>query len=200
MCVMTRHPSEARLLDLADERLAPEERERTATHVAGCLRCRTELDALRRLLETMRTDRSEDAPPAAVAAAIRLFRPRIEEERPSTLQRLIAVLRFDSRQQPLALGMRAGQAAGRHLLYSAGEHDLDIRLTQRAGLWTAAGQVLGPAGAGEVELEGATAVVRGAITELGEFTLPPVPPGTYTLRLRLAAVELEAADLEIGDT
>jgi len=198
MCLMTRHASETRLLDLAEERLAPDVHERAMAHVAGCARCGKELESLRRLLETMRTDQSEDAPPAAIAAALRLFRPPVKPERPGVLQRLVAALRFDSRQQPLALGMRSGQTAGRHLLYSAGDFDLDIRLTQRSGRWSLAGQVMGQVAGGEVELEGAGAVVRDMVTELGEFSLFPVPAGRYTLRLRLDAVEIEVAELEIG--
>jgi hypothetical protein len=51
---------------------------------------------------------------------------------------------------------------------------------------------------GQVELQGPTFQVQAALNELCEFTLPPVPPGTYTLSLRTPDAEIEIMGLDVG--
>jgi hypothetical protein len=111
-----------------------------------------------------------------------------------------AWLRFDSAQRPLAPGLRAGQAAARQLLFSAGERDLDIRLTPAGTAWMISGQVLGSEASGQAELRGDAIQVQAELGDLSEFALPPVPAGRYTLILRLAEAEIEVTDLEVGAT
>jgi hypothetical protein len=113
-------------------------------------------------------------------------------------QRILAVLRFDSAQSPLALGQRAGPAPARQLLFSAGAHDLDLRLTPAGEAWVVTGQVLGPDTAGRAELRGAANVVQAVLSDLSEFALPAVPAGRYALVLHLADAEVEVADLPVG--
>lgn len=186
------------LVDLVEGRLAPEERERVQAHVSHCQQCAAEAAWLERVIGLMRTDVSEDAPAGVIARVRRLFADRRAPEPSGLRQRILAALRFDSAQLPLAYGLRAGQAAERQLLFNAGAIDLDVRLVQADEAWKVRGQVLGPEAEGEVELVGAGGTVRAALTEPGEFAFPPMPPGRYTLTLRFSNLEVEVADLNIG--
>ena len=165
-------------------------------HVATCSRCASELERLSQLIGYLRTDTGEDAPRDVMAYAINIFRRR--EQQPSLLRRVIAALSFDSLTPAPAFGVRSGQAASRQLLFAAEDNDLDLRVSPQGDAWVIAGQVLGPACAGgQVELKSETASATAELNDLCEFTLDPVPPGSYTLLMRLGNVEVEVPQLEL---
>jgi hypothetical protein len=153
--------------------------------------------SLERLLELMRIDadrRDAEEPPAhVVQRALRLFRQRRQNAEPEP-RRLVARLVFDSSVQPFAAaGVRALEAGGRQLVFSADEYDLDLRISEHA----VRGQVLGPCtGAVTVTLQGPV-VVGGAADELCQFALDDVPPGRYMLTVVLPDVTIDAA-LDLG--
>ena len=195
------HVSLERLTDLVECQLSGDEQTGLHNHLAACPRCAADLAWLKRVIALMGTDDSQDAPPAVIAHAVQLFRPRTEQvaRMPNhRRRRLLARLRFDSARPPLALGLRAGRLEARQQLYSAGNHDLDLRLNPAGTAWLLSGQVLGAEASGQAELRGETIRVQAALNDLSEFTLPPVPAGRYALLLHLAEVEIEVADLEVG--
>lgn len=201
MRLTPRHISFARLADLAEGRLSPEEAAEERTHLADCTRCAGQAAQLGHLAALMRADTSEDAPAALVSDVVRMFRARRPAAETGLLRRLVAALTFDSSSLTPAFGVRSGQAApARQLLFSAGDLDVDLRLAQGPEGWTVSGQVLGPCAGGGVELvaaDGSTAA-RAALNELCEFTLlPPSPGGTYALRLRFGATEVEIPELSL---
>ena len=202
MRLTPRHIPFARLADLAEGRLSPEETAAARAHLADCTNCSAQAAQLGHLAALMRADDSEDAPPELVSTAVRMFRARkTREEQPGLLRRLVAALTFDSSSLRPAFGVRSGQAApARQMLFSAGDLDVDLRLAPGGEGWTVSGQVLGPCTGGEVELvdaEGSTAA-RATLNELCEFTLlPPTPDGTYALRLRLDGAEVEIPELSL---
>jgi len=203
MRLTPQHIPFARLADLAEGRLSPEEAAEERAHLADCTRCAGQAAQLGHLAALMRADTSEDAPAALVADVVRMFRARraTAEAEPGLLRRLVAALTFDSSSLTPAFGVRSGQAApARQLLFSAGDLDVDLRLAQGPEGWTVSGQVLGPCTGGEVELVGAdgSTAARAALNELCEFTLlPPTPDGTYALRLRLDGAEVEIPELSL---
>ena len=201
MTLPSSHVSFERLTDLVEGRLTGDEQAGLQNHLATCPRCAANLVWLKRVVALMRSDESEDAPPALIARALRLFRSRLEQAAHVSnhrRRRLLASLRFDSARPSLALGLRAGQAETRQQLYSAGEQDLDLRLNQAGQDWAISGQVLGPAAGGLAELRGQAIRVQAPLNDLSEFALPPVPAGRYALILHLAEVEIEVTDLEVG--
>ena len=192
-----------RLADLAEGRLAGEEERAARAHLGGCAACAGRVAELERLTSLMRTDTSTDAPRDVISNAVRLFggrRGAAGDESPGLLRRVVAALTFDSSTQSPAFGLRSGLAApARQLLFSAGDFDVDLRLAAGGEGWTVSGQVLGPCDGGEVEVmagEG-PGVARADLNELCEFTLPPVPEGVYTLRLRAGGVEVEITELSL---
>ena len=187
------------LIDLSEGRLSAEQQAPLRAHVAGCARCVADLAWLDRTITAMRTDDAEDAPSHVVARAVRAFRPTDSASPPDAWRRVIAALLFDSRQQPLAQGVRAGggEAATRQLLYNAEGYDLDLRIVPAGDAWQVSGQVLGPCAGGRAALDG-PAVVEATLTLLCELSLPPVPAGSYTLTVRLDGVEIVLPGLEVG--
>lgn len=198
MNMTPRHIPFERLADLAEGRLAADQRDHSLTHVSTCASCSARLDRLSQIIGLMRADTAEDAPRDVAAHALSIFPKRRAAAHTSVVRRIMAVLSFDSMELSGAAGVRSGQAAGaRQILYSAGEKDLDMRITPHHGAWVIAGQVLGECAGGRIELQGAAGQATVALNDLCEFALPPVPAGSYTLRLRLADMEIEVPDLEL---
>lgn len=190
----------AELADLAEGRLSSDESAASLEHVAACSRCSAKLVRLEQVVGLMRTDTAEDAPPALVSRAINLFRSRAAavSSEPSLVRRIMAALSFDSLQMSPAYGVRSGQEGARQLLYNAGENDLDLRVTPSGETWIVSGQVLGAQCAGgQIELQGASGISHAELNDQCEFWLPPVPAGSYQLRLRLGLTEVEVPDLEL---
>lgn len=187
-----------RIADLVEGRLLAGEQAQLLAHLATCPRCTSERVWVERVIGLMRTDETKDTPPSVIAHAVRLFRPRIAQPAPGLLQRVVATLRFDSAQLPLAFGVRAGQPAGRQLLFNAEQYDVDLRVKPAGEAWQVSGQVLGPCTGGQVVLQRATSMTQAMLNDLCEFTLPPVSSGRYVLILRLAVVEIEVTQLALG--
>jgi hypothetical protein len=160
------------------------------------------LAQVERLFGLMQSDTSVDPPPTVVNRALRIFRPRpTPATAPPLLQRIVAALQFDSLQLAPAVGLRSGAAAPRQLLFSAGDYDLDLRLTpaEQTDGWLFTGQVLGSdTPTGRVTVEGATGVVETSLSLLGEFVLPPITAGNYTLVVQLADAEITVDTIQVG--
>lgn len=144
----------------------------------------------------------EDAPPAVIERAIGLWQPRARRAtRPGLLQRVAAVLAFDSGlASPLAYGMRSSGGAMRQLLYSVEGCDIDLRIApQDAEHYTLSGQVLGPDVLGVVVLAPAAGgtPTETVLSDLGEFRLPAVAAGDWRITLELAGRAIELPLLQI---
>jgi anti-sigma factor RsiW len=195
------HFPDEQLIDLIEGRLSDMAAGQVREHLAGCTICANRVSRLEGVIAAVRTDAVEDAPAAVLARAARLLTAqRAAERRPTLRRRLLAALRFDSAERPAALGTRTGQPPARQLLFLADGNELDLRIAQADALWAVRGQLLGPAEAGEVTLQGPTAAWSVALNELGEFTLPPVPAGSYILAVRLLDLDIEVPNLTVGYT
>jgi hypothetical protein len=194
------HIPPEQLIDLLDGRPASVAEAAVREHLAGCPRCTTELARLTHVVTLLRSDALEDAPAEVRARAARLLSAQAAAARPSLRRRVLAALRFDSAQRPLSLGARAGRPGARQLLFLAAGHELDLRITPAESLWMVTGQLLGPTDSGEVLLQGPTATWHGTLNELGEFTLPPVPGGSYVLSVRVSDLEIDVPDVTVGYT
>jgi hypothetical protein len=192
-----RHIRFPQLVDLVEGRLPSDAQEQVRVHVSACPRCAEQVVWLDRVIRLMRMDDAEDPPSDAIDRVKRMFRTQPTPDR-LVLQRIRAVVRFDSAKLPQALGMRAGQTGVRQLLFYAEGYDLDLRITPADTMWEVSGQMLGPDASGQVELRGQAGAVAVTLNDLSEFTLPPVPAGSYILTLHLADAEIEVIGLEIG--
>jgi hypothetical protein len=149
-----------------------------------------------------------EAPPQLVQSALELWRvhgPAPEARAGKAVRRWVAVLGFDSwSAPPLALGLRAVPSQVRHLLFSADERDVDLRIAPEAEGFALRGQHLGPEGQGQVELTwvagagGPSAQRAAALNDRGEFRLEGVHEGTYVLTVRIGDDEIVLPPIEVG--
>jgi len=145
--------------------------------------------------------RLEAPPPAVRESLIQRFAAR-NPPPPSPVQRVRAVITFDSALSAPVLGIRAGAPRGtRHLVLESDQADVALDLYPEGQAVRVEGQLLPRAdaasGAGVVELrrgEDLLAVVQA--DETGVFALPPVPRGEARLTAVLQTVHL-SADLTI---
>jgi hypothetical protein len=201
MNLFPRHIPFSQLSDYVSGDLPLLDRVDVEAHVAVCPRCASELAELERLIELMRNDLSEDAPPQIIKRAIEMFRAKSEQQNTSSdfRRRLLAVLHFDSIGMAPAFGVRSGKPGARQLLFSTNVNEIDLRIEPAGQAWLVSGQVLGgESTSGTALLQGATGVRETSLNELNEFTLPPVEAGTYTLILNLTDVEVEIEEIRIG--
>jgi hypothetical protein len=198
MKIDSQHIPFAKLADLAEKRAAADERTASMAHLSSCAVCGQQVERMERVLGLMKADTATDAPRDVLAYALNIFSEKARE--PSLLKRIVAALSFDSSSNLApAFGVRSGQTTSRQLLYSAEENDIDLRITPEQENWIVAGQVLGEdCVGGRIELEGRSGQLTAAdLNDLCEFVLPPVPTGSYTVRLRLGNVEVEIPQLEL---
>ena len=190
------HISLETLADVAEDRATSAAREAALAHAVMCSVCDDTLRRLRQLIVMMRSDTGEDAPHDVLMSAINIFSPGT----PPPLPCIIAILVFDSRNAGPAFGMRSLRTTSRPLLYSAQQTDLDLRVTIQNEECIVMGQVIreGCVG-GLVEISGATGSVEVRLNELCEFTLPAIPIGNYSLRVRMPDVEIEIPELELKE-
>ena len=142
----------------------------------------------------MRSDRAKEAPRDVLTSAINIF----SAEKRLPLRRIIALLTFDSRNTGPAFGVRSLPAESRQMLYTAGETDLELRITAQNDECVLAGQVIGEGCAeGHVEISGAGGRSETTLNDVCEFTLPPVPAGHYSLTVRMHDLQIEIPELEL---
>jgi len=198
-------PFEA-LADLAEKLTADsqwqEERGANSMHLASCRECATSLQRLRQTISLMKSDREPDAPRDVLAYAVNIFERRRKTKSASVLRLLVAALTFDSQKSLTpAFGVRSAQSGSRQLIYSAEGHDVELRLSMQADQWNVAGQVLSEGcEGGQVSLmniAGTGESTDVVLNQLCEFNFPPVPSGSYKLRLRLPDVEMEVPEFEL---
>jgi anti-sigma factor RsiW len=199
------HPPFDRLADMAEGLLDAADRATVERHVSTCSRCGDDVAWLIHTISLMRSDDSESAPEHVINRAVRLFNTFTASEPRSTglIERLVAIMRFDSAHAVPAFGLRVGaDEASRQFLFDAQPYELELRTRPMPGGWSVAGQLLGPAETvdfGEVELIGDDARVQAPLSELLEFNLPAVPSGTYRLELRFDDERaIEIPSLELG--
>jgi len=190
------HISLETLADIVDNRATSGTLEAAMAHVATCSACNDTLRRVRQLVLVMKSDGSEDAPRDVLMSVINIFSPK----RKPPLPHIIATLIFDSRNAGPAFGMRSLHTTSRQLLYAAEQTDLDLRITIQNEECVLAGQVIREGCAeGLVEISGATGSAKASLNELCEFTLPAIPVGSYSLRVRMPDVEIEIPRLELKD-
>jgi hypothetical protein len=193
----TLHISFERLADLVENRLDPKSRAAALAHVAECSHCEDEMNQLGKVVALMRSDRESDAPRDLLAYAKAVF-SRVRHSNDSVLRRLVAALTFDSLTSKPEFAVRSGSIGTRQLLFSAEDNDLDLRIASHENGRLISGQILGPPCAGgEVELRGPSGTTSVKLNQLCEFTMPVVPPGNYSLRLKLSDIEIEVPELEV---
>jgi hypothetical protein len=138
-----------------------------------------------------------DAPATWIARAEALM-PGPVARAGAALRRLAATLAFDSRAQP-ALGMRGETESARQLLFSAEGRDIDLRIVGGRGVFSVAGQVLGPDEAGVATLAAGDGAGRTAtLDSFGEFRFDNLAAGRAVLTLQLGDDEITLPPIDLA--
>lgn len=196
MNILSPHISFTELADLAEEH-SPASAEAVA-HISVCSSCARQFQTMRHTIDLMRSDSAEDAPAELVQYAKNIFRARPFNGEPSLLERVVAMLTFDSLTAAPAFGLRSAMNAGRQLVYSTETADIDVRISTDNEEWSIAGQILGSGcESGSVTLEGDNFSATAELNELCEFSFQPVPGGAYKLVVGLADLTIETPPLEL---
>lgn len=170
------------LLDYLEGRLSPSDVSDLEQRLAG------NQQAQQRLHELRRAQCSKRAAGAAPGG-----QPR------AGVRSLIVRLSRDSwRSAGQATGLRSLQAWPRALILRAGDRELDLQIAPHGERWQVSGQVLGPEAPGFVLLSGPADQVTTILNELGEFVLPLVTGGRYTLTVAQSDIEIVVPNLEVG--
>jgi hypothetical protein len=160
-------------------------------------------------LETVEASRSAAPPPEVREELVRRFEAFAGDRRsPTLLDRLVAVLTFDSAAAPALAGLRSAQSQGkqRQLIFESelAEIALNIYPNDRDEFLTLSGQIFpkGPQipselsvqiiAAGEETEAGLT-----TIDELGEFVLEGIPQGRYGILISSDGFEITLPDIHL---
>ena len=144
----------------------------------------------------------DEVPPWATQRALDVWRAPAAAA-PGLLQRVTAALRFDSWQGDLALRTRG--AAPRQLLFSVGQHDVDLRVQAVAGdpsRFDITGQILGPAVQGQAAWQSTSGAVFLAVMvdPYGEFVLAGLPAGRGQVQLTLDDTVVDLPGVDLGSS
>jgi hypothetical protein len=190
------HISLETFTDIVEGRATSETLELAVAHISSCSDCVDTLRHLQQVILTMKSDTSKDAPRDVLYSAINIFSPA----RRAPLRHIIAILTFDSRLAGPAYGIRSVRSTSRQLLYSAQETDLDLRVTVQNDECIVTGQVIrADCVSGQVEISGDAGAATASFNEVCEFTLPAIPVGNYSLRIKMPDVQIEIPELELKD-
>ena len=146
----------------------------------------------------MERDESVDALEDSIRWAKNLFRSRPKER--STVRKILAALQMSIEPGKPAFGERsAGGAETRQMLFEAGDHAVDVRITRSARRFLVRGQVVGDDVAEcSVTFFNERTVREARGDEFGEFQFENVQPGTYRVSVGLSDAEIFIENLEIS--
>ena len=196
------------LLDWLEGRLPREKAQALAERLETAdAATQADLDWLR-LFHQARQSILSAAPPPSVRAALQERFAAFAETRqpPGLFQRLIAMLMFDSRAQPMTIGLRsvADNAEQRQLIYTskAAEIAVTVQPTLPDKNFTVTGQIFPlrdtSADAFSIQLlKDAREVGLAAADELGEFTFTNLPAGVYSMVVSAEEYEVVISSLNL---
>lgn len=182
------------LVDYHEKRLEAAEFQKMSRHLEqGCPVCASQLSLLSRISQAIQLDKQSKPAPALAAQLQLAFRNRYKQ--PGLLDRLAAVLTFDSRTS-LVQGLRGQELAGFYqLLYQADVYELDLQVVPSPGQalfpahFTLLGQILPFDGSGSLAEASLTAAggnrFSTRLSDNGEIEFQDLPGGTYQLEIKL---------------
>lgn len=142
-----------------------------------------------------------DAPAALQRNAVDLWPAQgLPQLLAAALQRVVAVLSFDSWAATPALAMRSGAGAARQLVFDAPAGSVELRIAPAGRGYTVAGQWLGEETAGQVALEDAEGApaAQAALDDAGGFRLQGLAEGEYRLTLAVGGHLIELPPVSLG--
>lgn len=139
------------------------------------------------LIDRIKADDSVDAPADTIRFVKNIYRARTVPQ-VSALQRIKAILVYDLLPGTMIMGERSGIASGpRQVLFDAGEHAIDLRISRTRDMFSVRGQLLG------FGFEGGEIAIgshRVTLDQHGQFQFHDISAGTYDITARRNDLEL----------
>ena len=159
----------------------------------------TENNKIERIIQRMLTDKATDAPVDAIKYAKNLYRARAVEPRSSFVQRVLAVMQVDLAPNKAAFGERSAAASqARQMLFDAGEHAVDLRITVAKSGFDIRGQILGEGFEnGEIEIVNNDISNKVKIDKTNGFKVFGLSSGLYDLTIKGKNAEIVLEKLEL---
>ncbi len=142
-----------------------------------------------------------DAPAALQRSAVDLWPAQgLPQVLAAALQRVAAVLSFDSWAATPALAMRSGAGAARQMVFDAPAGSVELRIVPTGRAFALAGQWLGEEASGQIELADGDGVPAAtvALDDAGGFRLDGLAGGSYRLTLSVGGSLIELPPLALG--
>jgi len=187
-----RHVSTEQIVNYTDGSTSVAERAVYENHLTACKECHGLSEEFQFLVTRLRNDSTCEPPRDLVQWGVNLFQPVAQPATGGILKKLIALLVFDTFDQPALAGVRRVGTLPRQLLFRAGEVDVDVKIESMEAndRITLVGQVLSNAEKffdnTVVKLESHGVVrYKTRTNPVGEFSFDEVPKDTYHLSVDL---------------
>jgi hypothetical protein len=193
-----KHPEFEKLLSSFEGFRSRAEEMEVAAHLQSCAECAALAAKLESFFRYVGADKNAKVSQADTAALLNIFRPKgkVSDPKISPLKRLFANLVFDDWQT--ALQERLSVSDSRHLLYRAGEFEVDLRLHFAGGSCQASGQVFPDCiPSATAELFSAETSEKVFLNDCGEFVFPALQEGIYNFRLCSGETTIEIENLSL---
>jgi hypothetical protein len=190
-----RHLTTENIITYLNGRAPDAEKSETEAHLAVCIVCSESRTQIRALERRLRREPCYELPPDFVAGLLNLF-PAVREPEKTSFRQIVASLIYDSFDQPMLAGARRLTVAPRHLLFCAGDIDVDVKIESSGDQqMTLTGQVLSGSSRffdnAPVTLEsGGPVRYQTCTNEMGEFSIE-VPNDTYRLFVDLPEGQID---------
>jgi len=154
---------------------------------------------MKEIVRLMEADDSIDAPIDSIRWVKNLYRTRTADEKQSIIKKLVGALTLDLAPGKAAFGERSGStAATRQMLFNAGEHAVDLRVTPENSAVDVHGQVLGDGFAGgRVIFQAAEFEKAAQISATSEFKIDRISKGYYKITLTSTEYEIVLEDVDL---
>lgn len=189
--------------DYARDLVSGEQKEQMTAHLrSGCSKCEKLNELLSRFAQVCQRESGYEIP-RHVEQSVKAFAALGKEPRRSALERLWASLVFDSRNDPLPVGVRGTHQISRHVLYQAGDFSVDLRFEHEKGSasMVLVGQIANQTAPEDplanlpvILLSGDREVSRSISNHFGEFQMEYVPESDLRL---LVPMESRGQELEV---
>ncbi|MGC2238385.1 MAG: hypothetical protein WA584_19680 [Pyrinomonadaceae bacterium] len=194
-----KHPEFEKLVKSFEGLLPMSEEQEISSHLRVCALCGAQARKLESFFGYVNAGKTAPVSQADTARLLNVFkRPEksISATGESFVERLLAGLVFDDWQT--ALSERFVADDSRHLLYRAGQFEIDLRLHFADGKCRLSGQVFpdcGKQASAEIFSENASEKVF--LNDYCEFVFPPVAEGTYDFRIDSNGKLIEIENLSL---
>lgn len=161
---------------------------------------KSEENLINRIIYLMQKDDSTDAPADSVRWVKNLFRSYPATSQKSLVQKILAVLQVDFEPHRTIPGERSATASPeRQMLFTAGNYQVDLRITKTKKVFSLKGQILGEGFAEvTVQLQGAGKKFTTETNKICEFAFENIEKGVYDLKVLGNNQEIIVEKIEIG--